>query len=192
MSYGVGVVVHSRESQRSLPAVLPLDARWGCIRPSKLAKSDAMSNGIAPPPDPQPAHGIFVGPIDQQASQRIAGALTIAVNNSISHIHMAFQSAGGTVADGVCIYNLLRASPIPITTYNVGSVSSAGVIAYLGAQTRGVSSTGTFMIHKTYLSPIAARVDKLQAFANSATIDDERTESILRGNINLADDKWDS
>jgi hypothetical protein len=43
-----------------------------------------MSNGIIPPPAVQEAHGIFVGPIDQQAAQRIANALTIAVNNNIS------------------------------------------------------------------------------------------------------------
>jgi ATP-dependent protease ClpP protease subunit len=54
----------------------------------------------------------------------------------VKHVHALFQSAGGYVEDGVFFYNFLRSIPIELTLYNVGQISSAGVIAYLRARNR--------------------------------------------------------
>ena len=150
-----------------------------------------MADGVPATTPPQEAYGIFAGPVDQQAVQKISNALSIAVNSGLQHVHMLFQSAGGTVGDGVCLYNLFRACPIEVTLYNVGTIASAGVIAYLGAKNRKVSANATFMIHKTYFSPMGATSDRLQSAANAAILDDQRIEAIWHGNITLSTEKWD-
>ena len=105
-------------------------------------------------------------------------------------IHMLFQTAGGFIGDGVCLYNFFRTLPVELTLYNVGSVCSAGVIAYLGAQKRKTSAHAAFMVHRTQSPAQPATAQRLQAIANSVAIDDDRTEAILRKHVTLSDDKW--
>jgi ATP-dependent protease ClpP protease subunit len=48
------------------------------------------------------------------------------------------------------------------------------------------------MIHRAHVSPQLATADRLQALAQSLTIDDERTETILRQYITMSDDRWNA
>jgi ATP-dependent Clp protease protease subunit len=153
-----------------------------------------MTDGtpIQQPKAPKPAYGYFVGNIDQQAVQRIANALTLATNNGVDEIHLLFQTAGGIVGDGICIYNLFQTSPINICLYNVGSVASIGVIAYLGADDRKCTTHASFMIHKTYYSPVQATAERLQSATNAAILDDARIEKILHDELTLDQEKWEA
>lgn len=140
-----------------------------------------MTNGPVPE-QTQPTnevHGVFVGPIDQLCVGRIANALAVASSNKVTHIHLGVQTAGGTVADGVALYNLFSASTIPLTVYNIGSISSAGVIAYLGAPDRAASAFSTFMIHRTTSPAFAFTADRLHAVTHSVALDDGRTDAIF-------------
>ena len=139
----------------------------------------------APPPTNE-IYGIFAGAVDQAAVSRVGNAVAIASSNRVTHAHLAFQTSGGTVADGVALYNIFRVFPIPLTLYNIGSVSSAGVITYLGAVSRAVSSHGTFMIYKTTSPPLGATSERLQNMVQSVQLDDARTEAIFAAaNLNL-------
>jgi ATP-dependent Clp protease, protease subunit len=73
------------------------------------------------------------------------------------------QTTGGNVQDGVCLYNYFRTLPVDLSVYNVGSISSAGVIAYLGAKNRKAATLATFMIHRSHASFQGANVDTIQA-----------------------------
>ena len=126
-------------------------------------------------------YGIFASMIDQAAVSRVANAVAIASGNAVTHCHLAFQSAGGNVADGIALYNIFKAFPMPLTLYNIGSISSAGVIAYLGAANRAASNLATFMLHKTTSPAMAMTSDRLQATARSVDMDDIRMERILKG-----------
>jgi ATP-dependent protease ClpP protease subunit len=106
------------------------------------------TNPVPVPSIPEVVYGMFCGGIEQATAQKIVNALAIAGNAKVKHIHLLFQSAGGYVGDGVFLYNLFRSIPIEITLYNVGQISSAGVIAYLGAKARKTAKTATFMIHR--------------------------------------------
>lgn len=142
-------------------------------------------SAIPVPPKPSnEVHGLFAGPIDQAALARIGNAAAIASSNGVTHCHLAFQSSGGTVADGVAIYNLLRSFPVPLTLYNIGSIASAGVLAYLGSTNRAASSLATFMIHRTTSPPQGMTSERLRATVRSVEIDDARSEEILKS-INL-------
>lgn len=104
---------------------------------------------------------------------------------------MLFQSLGGQVADGVCLYRYFQSLPIDLTIYNMGSVQSIAVVAYLGAKHRVVNESATFMLHRTSNAALGGMATAFQAAAKSLTIDDQRTEAILRERIRLTDSHWD-
>ena len=144
-----------------------------------------MTNGVAPDA-PKELYGMFAGPIDQAAAQRISNAMMLAINNDVEGIHLLFQSGGGNVGDGIYIFNLFRSLPISLTLYNAGSIASVAVIAYLGAAKRITTSNATFMVHRTHFSPVGATSE---GPANTAILDEKRIESVLQSKLKLPEDK---
>jgi ATP-dependent Clp protease, protease subunit len=144
----------------------------------------------AAPAGPPELYAVFCGNLDQGSVGRIMHGVTTAIANRVPRLHLLFQSSGGLVGDGVCLYNFFKALPLPLTVYNVGSVSSIAALAYLGAEERKVSAHATFMLHRTYASPQAAVAERLQAIAKSLILDDQRTETILRQNLKLNEERW--
>ena len=71
------------------------------------------------------------GIIDQAFLQRVFQGFAMASNANVQQIHLLFQSTGGTVADGIALYNYLRTLPIELHLYNAGTVSSIAVIVVL-------------------------------------------------------------
>jgi ATP-dependent Clp protease protease subunit len=152
-----------------------------------------MSNGAVAeqPLPPIEVYGIFAGDIYQMAVGRLASAAAIASSNNVTHIHLAFQTRGGTVPDGVAIYNLFRAIPTPLTLYNIGSISSAGVLAYLGAPNRASSEHATFMIHRTTSPTLGVTSERLHAIAKAVVLDDARTEAIYAlSKLDISAEQW--
>lgn len=145
---------------------------------------------ITPIVPPQSAYAIFAGPIDQAAVQRFFSSVGAGSANKIEHIHMLFQSFGGAVADGICLYNFFRTLPINLTLYNVGNVSSAATIAFLGAKERKVAANATFMVHRAQSPGQPASAARLQSIAHSVAVDDRNLESILRAHLDMTPDQW--
>jgi ATP-dependent Clp protease protease subunit len=138
-----------------------------------------MQNDLEPS-DPAAYFG-FTGPIEPGGVGRLAGALNAAVNNGAEVVHLAFSSSGGYVADGVYLYNHIRALPFRLVIYNTGSVSSIAVSVFLAADERYCSAHSMFMIHPTTMGQsegMSAR--RLQSTLDAALADDDRTDNILR------------
>lgn len=145
-----------------------------------------------PPKLPEEVYAIFCGDISQATAQKVVNGLTGASAAKVKHIHALFQSAGGYIGDGVFLYNLFRSVPIEMTLYNVGQISSAGVVAYLGAKRRKAGARSSFMIHRSTNSPQFATAAKLQHVAQTLVLDDERTEAIFREHVKLPAELWDT
>jgi ATP-dependent Clp protease, protease subunit len=153
--------------------------------PSFNAPQPAQAPAV--PPD---VYVVFTGPIDANTVQKIFGNITLAIGLGHKHVHMLFHSHGGVPSDGIALHNFFRALDIDLTLYNVGAVSSAAVIAYLGAKHRKTSKYGSFMIHKTFINPTNATVEKLKSTSQSLTLDDARTEAIFKECTTLSDEQW--
>jgi ATP-dependent protease ClpP protease subunit len=137
----------------------------------------------------KPVHLIFVGPIDQAGVQRLGQGLNAALNDQATSIHLMLQSAGGTVGDGVCLYEIFSCLPVALTAYNCGAVCSAATIAYLGAPKRVTSGSGLFMIHPTNYSPQFASSGTLGRLADAAILEDNRIEAIYNKHLALTEDQ---
>jgi ATP-dependent Clp protease protease subunit len=138
-------------------------------------------------------YGIFTGKIDTQSLQKLAGNLAMACKElptGLKRVHIAFQSNGGVIGEGIALYNLFRATPFELFLYNVGTVASISVVSYLGAQRRKVSAHGAFMIHRTQTTIQNANTEALKSFVDASTLSDNRTEAILRQHITMPNDKW--
>jgi ATP-dependent Clp protease, protease subunit len=142
------------------------------------------------PPSPPEVYLTFCSGIDQASVGRLMLAFNIATQRGAECIHMLFQSTGGTVGDGVCLYNFFRTFPIKLTLYNVGSVQSIAAVAYLGAKERVTSANAIFAFHRTSISPQYAMAFALKNYAETVGIDDRRTEEILRFHVKWGDEKW--
>ena len=145
----------------------------------------------APSQYPPEVYATCTGMIDQGMVQRIFAGVATASVNKVTHLHVLFQSTGGTVADGVCLYNFFSTLPIDLTLYNGGSIASAAAIAYLGAKKRKASTHATFMLHRaSSIINQPATAGRLKATTQSLVLDDQRTEAILRQHLNLSADQW--
>jgi ATP-dependent Clp protease protease subunit len=136
-------------------------------------------------------YATLTGLVDAQMTQRGFTNGAIAVNNGVKQLHLLIQSTGGTVGEGVGIYNYLRNLPLEVTTYNGGNVLSIAVIVYLAGKTRKTSETAAFMIHKsafTFNAPATA--ERLKIGAEGLVVEDARSEAVLRRHITLPDEKW--
>jgi len=115
-----------------------------------------MNQFVIPSPIPakQDVYAFFFSEINQITGQRFMDGISRATHElTPARLHILFQSSGGTIGDGICLYNFLRKSPIEIILYNSGIVSSIAVISYLGAAKRIVSQHATFMIHRSTAPP---------------------------------------
>jgi ATP-dependent protease ClpP protease subunit len=137
-----------------------------------------MAATITPPPSPD-LYLTFCSGIDQASVQRVMLAIDIATQKSVERIHMLFQSTGGSVGDGICLYNFFKSLPVELNLYNVGSVQSIAALCYLGAKRRVVSTSAVFTFHRTAVSPQFAMAFALKNFAETVGIDDRRTEENL-------------
>lgn len=123
----------------------------------------------------------YTGLIEPNGVGRIAGALNTAVNEGVEVAHLAFSSNGGFVADGIYLYNHIRALPLHLVLYNTGSVGSIAVAVFLAADERYCSRHAMFMVHPTTMGGhegMTAR--RLQSTLDAALADDDRTDNILR------------
>jgi len=144
----------------------------------------------APPALPETVYAAFCGDIAQITAAKVVAGLTNVMAAKSKHIHLLFQTAGGYVGDGVFLYNFFRTISVELTLYNVGQISSAGVIAYLGAKNRKTSRNATFMVHRSTSSPQFATSVKLTHAAKGLILDDERTEAIIREHVKFPPEVW--
>lgn len=138
----------------------------------------------------QETYAAFCGKIDQEGVSRILHALSHLINDGMTDIHLLFQSSGGTVGSGLCLYNFFKALPANLTIYNVGAVRSIAVLAFLGAARRRAQEHATFLIHPSSVGLRAASAHMLQALAHSTMLDDRGTAAILRLHLLLTADEW--
>ncbi len=144
----------------------------------------------SPSPTIQEWYAVYCGDINLNNASKLTNALTFALSNKVSRLHLLFHTWGGVVGDGIYLYNLLKNFPLEVILYNSGQIASAGTIAYLGARFRKTTANATFMIHKSHNSPQFANATKLKNVSDSLLLDDIRSEEILKQHLKLPDGLW--
>jgi ATP-dependent Clp protease protease subunit len=126
------------------------------------------------------------GDVNDSMVRRVFDALAQMAQDGVTTAHLLVHSHGGYISDGICLYNVLSASPVRFIMYNAGVVASIAVTLFLAGERRYASETARFMIHKSHASPhsgIAA--DELAVVVEGLRADDSRTESVMRRFLKL-------
>jgi ATP-dependent Clp protease, protease subunit len=133
-------------------------------------KSKAAKDGLAqmhvpdpsapPPAVPVPFYVSFNSEVNQITGPALIATVGQQVSQGFNELHLLLSTPGGHVAQGIAIYNMLRALPISITTYNVGSVNSIGNVIFLAGTKRYASQTSSFMFHGVGFDVQAARFEE--------------------------------
>lgn len=126
------------------------------------------------------------GDVNDSMVRRVFDAVAQMAQDGVSTAHLLVHSHGGYISDGICLYNVLSASPVRFVMYNAGVVASIAVTLFLAGEQRYASETARFMIHKSHASPpsgIAA--EELAVVVEGLRADDNRTESIMRKFLRL-------
>jgi ATP-dependent protease ClpP protease subunit len=120
--------------------------------------------------------------IDRISTMRLMTAVGNAIERGAQSITLCISSNGGAPDQAFYIYELLRASPIPITTHNVGIVQSAALTIFLAGARRFSVPHSTFLMHRAVHNPAPGSSygqDLLDHSLESLHADDERAIALV-------------
>jgi ATP-dependent Clp protease, protease subunit len=110
------------------------------------------------------------------------------VNAGVKEVYLMMSTPGGTVMNGLNLYNVLRALPIKLITHNVGNVDSIGNAIFLAGQERYACPHSTFMFHGVGFDvPGHSRFEEkiLRERLGGILADQKRIGSIMEERTNL-------
>ena len=151
----------------------------------------AMSSEIRlPTPKPETVYVSFSAEINPTTTESLIALLAQFASQQVPNVYLMLSTPGGSVMNGINLYNVLRSMPFHLTTHNVGNVDSIGNAVFLAGETRYASPHSTFMFHgvgfdvdqKTRLEEKLLR-ERLRAVLS----DQQRIGAIIRQHTKLTE-----
>lgn len=150
-----------------------------------------------PPPQEVPAPRIetvyinFTAAVDEVSTEALLGILAQCHQAGIETVHLLIATSGGSVMCGMALYNMLRAYPFRVVTWNIGNVDSIGNTVFLAGDERYASPHTTFMFHSvTFTITSIERQEPrlLRERLASIEADNTRLGRIVAERANLSED----
>ena len=135
-----------------------------------------------------PVYISFSAAVNQNSTEQLLGFLAAQVNAQIDEVHLALSTPGGSVMNGLNAYNVMRAMPFRLITYNVGSVNSIGNVLFLAGEERYACAISSFMFHGVgFDAPAGVRFEEkiLRERLDSILNDQQRIGDVIRGRTNI-------
>jgi len=110
-------------------------------------------------------------------------------NQNVPEVYLMISTPGGSVMNGMNLYNVLRAMPFHLTTHNVGNVDSIGNAIFLAGVTRYACPHSTFMFHGVGfdVQNIRLEEEKCREYLASITAEHKRIGTVMSERTNLND-----
>ncbi len=123
----------------------------------------------------------FSAEINVTTTEQLIAVLGNQANNGVDHAYLMISTPGGTVMNGLNLYNVMRAMPLRLTTHNVGNVDSIGNAVFLAGEERYACPHSTFMFHGVGYDVTNVRLEQknLQESLDGLLRDHERIGNIL-------------
>jgi ATP-dependent protease ClpP protease subunit len=112
----------------------------------------------------------FMAPVNAETSDLLFKVIDELVNQGMTRLHLLLSTPGGSVFHGLSIHNYLRGLPIPVVTYNFGSVDSIGVVIYCAGMQRFTVPHSRFLIHSVKFN-----------INGKVSLDEKQIEEYLKG-----------
>lgn len=122
-----------------------------------------------------------VGEIDREAVYCLALQLRyLAAEDNSSEITMYINSHGGSVSDGLALYDVMRALPCPVRTVCLGTAASMAALLFAAGAKRDILPHARVMIHDPLITGnLAGSALKLDAIARDLMRTRETMAKIL-------------
>lgn len=130
----------------------------------------------------------FSAEVNANTTESLIATLANCAEQDVEHVYLLLSTPGGSVMNGINLYNVLRAMPFRLTTHNVGNVDSIGNAVFLAGEERYASPHSTFMFHGVGFSPDPGTYfneKELSERLASVLADQKRIASIIEERTNL-------
>jgi ATP-dependent protease ClpP protease subunit len=121
----------------------------------------------------------FYAPVTQNTSIQLQQIIEQLLRQGLQKCHLLLSTPGGSVHDGISLYNFLKGIPVEVCTYNFGSVDSIGVVIFCAGAKRYSVQIARFLLH-----PVSMQVFATQAFDEPAI--EEKLNALKADQINIA------
>ncbi|MDL2356936.1 MAG: ATP-dependent Clp protease proteolytic subunit [Pseudomonadota bacterium] len=89
----------------------------------------------------------FIGPINHSSACTVRNLCLQALQSGATEIALHMSTEGGNMTAGFALYFFLKSLPLPLTTHNIGSIESVGVVIFLAGQQRYACPGTRFLVH---------------------------------------------
>ena len=89
----------------------------------------------------------FLAEINQNTTEKLISVMAECANAQVKQVHLLLSTPGGSVMNGLNLYNVLKGMPFEFITHNVGTVNSVGNMLFLTGEKRYAVPNATFMFH---------------------------------------------
>lgn len=138
---------------------------------------------------PQIVYVSFSAEINANTTESLLATMSNCANQKVPEVYLAISTPGGSVMNGMNLYNMLRAMPFRLTTHNVGNVDSIGNAIFLAGETRYACPHSTFMFHGVGFDIQNLRLEesKCREVLASILAEHKRIGTVIRERTNLHD-----
>lgn len=96
----------------------------------------------------------FTADIDSDATENLIAVMSRLARLKVKKVYLLLSTLGGSVTNGLALFNLLRGMPFKLVTHNIGNVDSIGNVLFLAGEERYTCESATFMFHGVHSGPI--------------------------------------
>jgi ATP-dependent protease ClpP protease subunit len=124
----------------------------------------------------------FIGPINHNSACTVRNLCLQALQSGASEIELHLSTEGGNMTAGFALYYFLKSLPLPLTTHNIGSIESIGVVIFLAGQKRYACPGTRFLVHPLnwgFGNLVAADHARVSEWRECLDFDAERYASIF-------------
>lgn len=121
----------------------------------------------------------FSSEINPSTNESLIAVMSNCANQQVKQVYLLLSGPGGTVREGLNLYNILRAMPFELITHNVGNVDSITNAVFLAGNKRYATSNATFMFHGVGYSIQNQRFEQKEL--------EERLDSLLSDQRRIGD-----
>jgi ATP-dependent Clp protease protease subunit len=123
----------------------------------------------------------FIGPINHASACTLRNLCLQALQSGATELELHLSTEGGNMTAGFALYFFLKSLPLPLTTHNVGSVESVGVVIFLAGSKRYACPRTRFLVHPLHWgfgALVAADHSRVSEWRDCLDFDAERYASI--------------
>ena len=109
--------------------------------------TDLNQGSLLPNPNPKVVYVSFSAEVSPHTTESLLAVMANCANLHVETVYLMLSTPGGSVMNGLNIYNVLLGMPFELITHNVGNVDSIGNAIFLAGKRRYACPHSTFMFH---------------------------------------------